>query len=92
MRATCVRIQWDPERGLRLDRLDHRSIQVGLTGEAVVRYVDDWIVSIAEVTSRMERIRALLAAGQDDQARALLPQETPYPLSPGLAAIVSASE
>lgn len=92
MRATCVRIQWDPERDLRLERLAHRSIQVGLTGEAVVRYVDDWIVSIAEVTNRMERIRTLLAAGQSGQARALLPQETPYPLAPGLAAVVGASQ
>jgi hypothetical protein len=89
---TCVRIQWDPERDLHLAPLGHRSIQVGLTGEAVTRYTGDWIVSIAEETQRMKQIRALLAAGNDGQARVLLPDETPYPLRPGLAALVGATE
>lgn len=90
MSTTCVRIQWDPERGLHHERLSHRSIQVGLTGEAAARYADDWIVSITDATARMRRIRALLATKQDDQARALLPTETPYPLPPDLAAIIGA--
>jgi hypothetical protein len=88
---TCVRVQWDPERDLRLRPLGHRSIQIGLTGEAVTRYADDWIVSITEETQRMKRIRALLAAGNDGQARALLPEEAPYPLRPGLAAFTGAT-
>ena len=33
--AHPVRIQWDPERSLKLEPLPHRSIQIGLTGEAV---------------------------------------------------------
>jgi Domain of unknown function (DUF4291) len=88
---TCVRIQWDPERDLHLEPLGHRSIQVGLTGEAVTRYTDDWIISITEETQRMTRIRALLAAGSDSHARALLPGETPYPLRPEPAALLSAT-
>jgi uncharacterized protein DUF4291 len=91
MRETCVRIQWDPERGLRHEPLGHRSIQVGLTGEAVARYADEWIVSIADETRRMNQIRSLLADGHDNQARTLLPQEAPYPLPARLAAIVGAS-
>ncbi|MGI8799945.1 MAG: DUF4291 domain-containing protein [Pseudonocardia sp.] len=39
--ASAVRVQWDPERSLRLERLDHRAIQIGLTGEAVSRYVGE---------------------------------------------------
>jgi len=88
---TCVRIQWDPERDLHLAPLRQRSIQVGLTGEAVTRYTSDWIVSISEETQRMKQIRTLLAAGNESQARALLPDETPYPLSPGLTALVGAT-
>lgn len=91
LKATCVRIQWDPERDLHLRPLGHRSVQVGLTGEAVTRYASDWIVSVTEQTGRMRQIRDLLAAGNDDQARALLPEETPYPLRPGLAAVIGAT-
>jgi hypothetical protein len=36
-----VRVRWDPERSLQLDRLRHRAIQVGLGGEAVGRYIDE---------------------------------------------------
>ena len=37
--ASPVRVQWDPDRSVTLDRLDRRAIQVGLSGEAVRRYV-----------------------------------------------------
>ncbi|MFG1694145.1 DUF4291 family protein [Nonomuraea sp. NPDC049309] len=39
-----MRIQWDPERGLRHEVLPYRSIQVGLGGVAVRRYVEEWTV------------------------------------------------
>jgi hypothetical protein len=90
MRDTCVRIQWDPERGLRHEPLEYRSLQIGLTGEAVARYADEWIVSITDVTRRMNHIRALLADGHDNHARVLLPDETPYPLPSDLAAVIGA--
>lgn len=91
MDMTSVRIQWDPERDLHLGPLGHRSIQIGLTGEAVTRYTGDWIVSIREETRRMKRIHTLMMAANDGQARALLPAEAPYPLPPDLAAIVGAT-
>jgi len=88
---TFVRIQWDPERDLHLAPLGHRSIQVGLTGEAVTRYTDDWIVSITEETERMKQIRALLVDRNGSQAQGLLPAEAPYPLPSGLAALIGAT-
>jgi hypothetical protein len=36
-----VRIQWDPERDIYLQPLPYRSIQIGLSKEAVVRYVTE---------------------------------------------------
>lgn len=50
--TTClVRIQWDPERDWRLRKIeDARAIQIGLSGEAVERYVHDWITAIEDVT------------------------------------------
>lgn len=86
-----VRVQWDPERDLRLQPLPHRSIQVGLSGEAVDRFVDDWITSVADVTATMVEIDELVQAGQLDDAARLLPDETVYPLRDDLAAVIGAS-
>jgi len=33
-----VRIQWDPERNLHSQQLQHRAIQIGLSNEAVTKY------------------------------------------------------
>jgi hypothetical protein len=65
MDTTCVRIQWDPERGLHHEPLGHRSIQIGLTGNAVTHYVGDWIVSIGDATPLMIQIRDLAAVGRE---------------------------
>lgn len=80
LRTTPVRTQWDPERGLRHEALGHRSLQIGLSGEAVARYVDEWIVGLADVTPLARAIGAAVAAGDLDTARAALPDERPYPL------------
>ncbi|GAB3212461.1 DUF4291 domain-containing protein [Marinactinospora thermotolerans] len=86
-----VRVQWDPERDVRGAPLAHRSIQVGLSGEAVRRYTGEWITGIADVTARALRMRELLDAGRSEQALALLPDERVLPLSPEAAAAVRAS-
>jgi hypothetical protein len=77
----AVRVQWDPERGLRHEALQHRSIQIGLTREAVQRYVNEWTVSITDVTPLAREVHAAVRAGDDDAARALLPVERPYAVS-----------
>jgi len=76
-----VRVQWDPERDLHLNRLDHRSIQIGLSGPAVPRYVNDWIVRITDVTALARDIRARVVSGDRENAASLLPAESPYPVS-----------
>jgi hypothetical protein len=91
LRESPVRIQWDPERGLHHEALDHRSIQIGLSGEAVDRYVDEWITGIVDVTELMREIRELVRAGQLDQAGELLPVETAYPLPPEIISRIEAS-
>jgi len=86
-----VRIQWDPERNLQLEPLAHRAIQVGLRDEAVDRYVNDWIVQVADVTALAHEVAGLLDAGREDDAALLLPTETAYPLPTLLAARIDAS-
>ena len=70
---------------MRLQPLPYRSLQVGLSGEAVDRYVDDWTVWVKDITPRVREIAAL----PDDEAAAALPVETVYPLPPAIAAALT---
>ncbi len=83
--STLVRIQWDPERSVRLERLEHRTIQIGLSGNAVERYVDEWIVGIDDVTALAREAHKLVRAGRDEAAVRLLPEEKPFALPAAIA-------
>jgi hypothetical protein len=82
-----VRIQWDPERSAALQPLPHRAIQVGLSGEAVHRYLDEWITSIHDVTPLAARLRDMPA----DERTALLPHERRLDLPEPVLARIGAS-
>ncbi|MCB5178836.1 DUF4291 domain-containing protein [Streptomyces antimicrobicus] len=82
LRQSPARVQWDPERDLHLNPLPYRSLQLGLSGSASRAYADTWTVSIRDVTPLAREVHALVRAGQDEAARALLPVETPYPAGP----------
>ncbi|MFD0516949.1 DUF4291 domain-containing protein [Paractinoplanes durhamensis] len=85
VKSTPVRVQWDPERSLRLAPLPYRSLQVGLSGKAVDRYVDEWLVGITDVTDLARTIHARLTDGDHEAAAEMLPAERPYPLPPEVA-------
>lgn len=91
VKRSPVRVQWDPERDIHLAPLPYRSLQVGLSGPAVNRYVDEWIVGIDDVTGLAHRVRDLLRAGDRSTAQSLLPAEAPYPLPPSIGARIAAS-
>lgn len=73
-----VRIQWDPERDLHLQPLEHRAIQIGLSGEAVRLYVNEWIQNITDVSELATRINAMIKNHKLDEATILLPKEIVY--------------
>ncbi|MEU9389297.1 DUF4291 domain-containing protein [Streptomyces sp. NPDC048324] len=79
LKRSPARVQWDPERDLRLQPLPYRALQLGLSGEAVRRYADEWLVSVRDVTPLAREIHALVTSGDLDTASGLLPKETPYP-------------
>lgn len=88
VRSSPVRVQWDPERDLSLRPLGYRSIQIGLSGRAVDKYVDEWIVSIADVTEVMQKVDELLKEGAFDAAKECLPEETMYELPTDLQKVL----
>jgi hypothetical protein len=79
LKRAPARIQWGPERDLHPRPLPYRSLQLGLSSEAVRRYADEWTVAIRDVTPLAQEIHALVGSGDLDSASRLLPTEGPCP-------------
>jgi len=60
-----VRFQWDPERDVRLDKLPYRSLQLGIAGGMVRRWIDEWIVRIEDVTEDVRGFHMLIQTEGD---------------------------
>lgn len=89
LRSSPVRVQWDPERDIKLDKVEGvRAIQVGLSGPAAEHYVNDWIVRIEDVTT------SALTAGKAiiSDLSELKITELPYPLPKGIIEKIGASK
>jgi hypothetical protein len=78
-RAT-VHVQWDPERSIYGKKLDHRSIQVGLSRSVAPSYASEWIKEIKDLTPLVAKVVRLRKEGKYDEAKRLLPKERVYPL------------
>lgn len=76
IKTSEIRCQWDPERDLFGNPLKYRSIQLGLRGAAVQKYVNDWIVSIEDITEYVMKLREQKSRGMD--INSLLPTERIY--------------
>lgn len=76
VKTSDVRVQWDPEKDISGNDLSYRSIQLGLRGKAVEDYVNDWIVSITDITDRVRELDALRRSGTDISR--MLPDERVY--------------
>lgn len=87
-----VRVQWDPERDFEFRPLEYRSLQVGLKGEAVDRYVDEWTVGIRDVTGLMEEVGRLVSEGELEEAKGKMPVEEQYILPADVARAIGADE
>jgi len=86
-----VRIQWDPERSVLLEPLDHRTIQIGLGADAARRYVNNWTLDLTDATALAHEIRGLVNGGDLESASRKLPIEQPYPLPAELRTRVGAT-
>ena len=77
LRQSRVRYQWDPDRDLRLVRLDRRAIQLGIRGEVVARYVQEWILGVEDVTELALEIERSVRSRQELPT---VPEERVYPV------------
>ena len=76
VKESDVRVQWDPEKDLYGNDLPYRSIQLGLRGDAVKEYVNDWIVEITDITDYVNDLYDLRNNNVDIRDR--LPKEAIY--------------
>jgi Domain of unknown function (DUF4291) len=67
-----VRVQWDPERSPSLEVLPYRSIQIGISAELSKKWVEDWIVSIEDVTEKAKGLKRLIDEKPDSTLEELL--------------------
>lgn len=77
-RESPVRIQWDPERNILLEPLKFRTIQIGLTGEAIKNYINKWTINIIDITEEVKEIHQLVLQKRYNEAQLLLPHEEIY--------------
>lgn len=73
-----VVIQWDPERDIFLNKLNYRTIQIGLRNIAVQKYCTEWILNITDVTKLSQEIKLLIDSNKIENAEKLLPKENSY--------------
>ncbi|OAX80242.1 hypothetical protein ACJ72_05428 [Emergomyces africanus] len=67
-----------------------KKIRIGLKGEAVDRYVDEWIVGMRDVTGLMEEVGRLVSQGKLEEAEEKIPVEEEYVLPAAVAGVIGA--
>lgn len=92
LKRSPVRIQWDPEKDINLQELPYRSIQIGISGIAVEKYVHEWITDIEDITANCKHIHKLISEGKTAEAYQLLPVENYYPLPAHIVTKINATE
>lgn len=71
-----IRCQWDPERDVDGNALNSRSIQIGIRGKTLVKYVNVWISNIIDITDYVCSLKEKKDAKQD--ITDYLPKEKVY--------------
>lgn len=74
-----VRLQWDPDHDPQGKKVERRAIQLGLRGDAIASYAQDWIIEISDISEFVAEQRTVVMSGDDDQL--LTPTEKPYPIN-----------
>lgn len=74
-----VRCQFDPDRDIYGNPQSVRAIQLGLRGKMVDRYINEWIVSITDITKNVRYLKSLRDSG--NLLPELLPVEKEYPIN-----------
>ena len=96
-RERDVRVQWDPERGVRLQGLGWRSIQIGVGGGVARRWVESGVMGIEDVTGRAREMKRVVereeGVGVEELVRmGLMPVERVLEVGEELRAVLRMDE
>jgi len=86
-----IYLQWDPERSFRGNKLEYRSIQIGISRHLIEEYVKEWIVSIQDMTPVVKKMHQLSKKGDHTKAKKHLPIEKAYSLKDEIKKVIGAS-
>ncbi|CBN56955.1 MULTISPECIES: DUF4291 domain-containing protein [Kamptonema] len=75
---SSVRLQWDPDHHPNGSQEERRAIQLGLRGEILVHYAQDWIINIEDISEFVQEQHQNLKEGM---ANLLTPSEEVYPIT-----------
>lgn len=73
-----VRLQWDPDHAPDGSRTERRAIQLGLRGEALRRFADQWLLGVEDITPFVRAQRPHASAPFRELR---VPEERVYPVS-----------
>ncbi len=76
IKSSDVRLQWDPDHSPSGGKLQRRAIQLGLQGEAAVKYSREWLLKIEDISEFVAEQRKHVIDG--DYSALLTPSESVY--------------
>ncbi len=76
LRNSLVRLQWDPAHHPNGEKLPRRAIQLGLRGELLRQYAQQWIIDIEDISEFVQQQYKYVK--EQDWDNLLIPQETIY--------------
>jgi hypothetical protein len=75
---SAVRLQWDPDHHPKGAKLERRAIQLGLRGDMLARFAQEWIIAIEDISDFVASQREHVVASKYDKL--LTPAEHVYPV------------
>lgn len=76
---TNVHCQWDPDRDIKGNPNGRYAIQLGIKGEFINKYIDEYIVKITNINELVRKVRIL--KNSNKSIKDLLPKEKEYIVS-----------
>lgn len=79
IKASDVRLQWDPDYSPAGNKLERRAIQLGLRNEVTLKYSQEWIISIEDISEFVAQQRQHVI--EENYDKLLTPSEYAYEVS-----------
>ncbi|GBC09349.1 hypothetical protein RclHR1_00880003 [Rhizophagus clarus] len=76
-----VRIQWDPDHNLLGEKMQRRAIQLGMKGDILKKYSDEFVISIEDITEFVNEQYELIKLNKMDHVKTPVEQVYEFDLN-----------